>query len=94
MISKCNKRNSIFLCVIDSYSKNAWVVLLKGKAVITITKTFQKILDESNRHIAKSKGCKPYKIWVERVVNFTKDLGNHGYKKIINKCIPHNLSTQ
>lgn len=91
MISKYNKRNSIFLCVNDSYSKHAWVVLLKSKAVITMTKTFQKILDGSNRHIAKSKGCKPYKISVGKVVNFTIDQENHGYKKTINKCILHKV---
>ena len=39
----------------DIYSKSAWVVPLKDKKGITITKAFQEILDES--------GLKPSKIW-------------------------------
>ena len=36
-----------FYCVIDIYSKYAWVVSLKDKKGITISKAFQKVLDES-----------------------------------------------
>ena len=52
--------NEIFrflLCVIDIFSKYAWVILLKDKKGNTITNANQKILDESNR--------KPSKIWVD-----------------------------
>ena len=37
------------LCVIDIYSKYAWVVPLKDKKNITITNAFQNIFDESGR---------------------------------------------
>ena len=47
-----------FYCVIDIFSKHAWVIPLKDKKVITITNAFQKILKESNR--------KPNKIWVDK----------------------------
>ena len=39
----------LLLCVIDIYSKCAWVVPLKDKKGITITNAFQKILDESKQ---------------------------------------------
>ena len=45
---KCNKLIQFLLCFIDIYSEYAWVVRLKDKKGITITKDFQKILDESN----------------------------------------------
>ena len=40
--------NRLSLCVIDIYSKYAWVIPLKDKKGITITNAIQKILDESN----------------------------------------------
>ena len=58
LISKFNKRFRILSCVIDIYSKYAWVIPLKGKNGITITNALQKILDESQ--------CKPNKIWVDK----------------------------
>ena len=62
MISKFNKEFRFLLCVIDIYSKYAWVIPLKDKKGITITNAFQKILDESNR--------KPNKIWVDKGSEF------------------------
>ena len=56
-------------CVIDIFSKYAWVVPLKDKKVITITNAFQKILDDSNR--------KPNKIWVDKGSEFY----NNSFKK-------------
>ena len=56
LISKSNKGSRFLLCVIDNYSKYAWVIPLKDKKGITVTNAFQKILKESNR--------KPNKIWV------------------------------
>ena len=50
------------MCVIDIFSKYAWVVPLKDKKGITITNAFQKILKESNR--------KPNKIWVDKGSEF------------------------
>ena len=62
LISKFNKEFLCLLCVIEIYSRYAWVVPLGDKKVITITKTFQEILEESNR--------KPKKIWVDKVREF------------------------
>ena len=57
-ISKFNKRFRFLLCVIDIYSKYAWVIPVNDKKGIKITNAFQKILDESKR--------KPNKIWVDK----------------------------
>ena len=45
LISMFNKGLRFLLCVIDIFSKYAWVVPLKDKKSITITNAFQKILD-------------------------------------------------
>ena len=58
VISKFNKGFRFLLCVIDIYSKYAWVIPLKDKKVITITNAFQKILNESAR--------KPNNLWVDQ----------------------------
>ena len=62
LISKFNKEFAFLLCVVDIYSKYAWVVLLKEKQGITITNAFKRILVESNR--------KPNKIWVSKGSKF------------------------
>ena len=62
MISKFNKGFKFLLCLIDIYSKYAWVIPLKDKKVIIITNNFQKILDESS--------CKPNKIYVDKGSEF------------------------
>ena len=46
LISKFNKGFFFSLCVIDIFSKYAWVFPLKVKIEVTITNAFQKILDE------------------------------------------------
>ena len=58
LISKFNKGFRFLLCVIDIFSKSAWVVPLKDKKGITIVDAFQKILKESNRRANK--------IWVDK----------------------------
>ena len=63
LISKHNKGIRCLLCVIDLFSKYAWVVPLKDKKGVSIVNAFQNILDSSKR--------KPNKIWVEKEVNFT-----------------------
>ena len=50
------------LCIIDIFSKYAWVIPLKDKKRITITDAFQKILEESK--------CKQKKIWVDKRSEF------------------------
>ena len=58
LISKFNKGFRFLLCVIDIFSKYAWVFPLKDKKGITITEAFQRILDKSGRT--------PNKIWVDK----------------------------
>ena len=63
LISKFNKGIRFLLCVIDIFSKYAWVISLKDKRGITITNTFpKKNLVESDR--------KPTKIWVDKGSEF------------------------
>ena len=47
LISKRNKGIRYLLCVINLFSKYAWVVPLKDKKEVSIVNTFQKILDSS-----------------------------------------------
>ena len=66
LISKFNKGFRFLLCVIDIFSKYAWVVPLKDKKGITIINAFQKILNDSGRRQGQSKRRKPNKIWVDK----------------------------
>ena len=59
LISTYNKE---FILLINFYSKYAWVIPLKDKKDETITKVYQKVLDESGR--------KPNKIWVRKGSEF------------------------
>ena len=58
LISKYNKGIRHLLCVIDLFSKYAWVLPLKDKKEVTTVSAFQKILDNSKR--------KPSKIWTDQ----------------------------
>ena len=49
LISKFNKGFRFLFCVIDIFSKYAWVAPLKDKKGVTIINAFQKILDDSKR---------------------------------------------
>ena len=60
--SKFNKGFRFSLCVIDIFSKYAWVVPLKDKKGISIVNAFQKILEESDRKLNK--------IWVDKGSEF------------------------
>ena len=62
LISKHNKGVRFLLCVIDIFSKYAWVVPLKDKKGVSIVGAFQTILKQSDR--------KPNKIWVEKGSEF------------------------
>ena len=62
LISKFNKGARFLLFVIDIFSEYAWIVSLKDKKDITITNTFQQILDYSD--------CKPNKIRVNKDSEF------------------------
>ena len=69
LISRFNKGFRFLLCVINIFSKYAWVVPLKDKKVISIVNAFQKILYKSGR--------KPNKIWVDKGIEFQ----NNSFKK-------------
>ena len=60
LISKHNKGMRYLLCVIDLFSKYAWVVPLKDKKGVTIVNLFKSILGTSKR--------KPNKILVITVL--------------------------
>ena len=49
LVSKFNKGFRFLLCVIDIFSKYAWVVPLKNKKRVSIVNALQKILDDSKR---------------------------------------------
>ena len=62
LFSKFNKGFRFLLCVIDIFSKYAWVIPLKDKKGISIVNAFQKISKESNRN--------PNKIWFDKRMEF------------------------
>ena len=62
LLSKFNKGFRFLLCVIDIFSKYAWVIPLKDKKGVSIVNAFQIVLKESNR--------KPNKIWVDKGSEF------------------------
>ena len=55
LLSKYNKGIGFLLCVIDTFSKYAWVVPLKDKKGISIVKAFQSILKQSNSKRKRNK---------------------------------------
>ena len=63
LTSKFNKGFRFLLCVIDIFSKYAWVIPLKDKKGVSIVNAFQKILDMPKRR-------KPNKIWVDKGSEF------------------------
>ena len=73
-LSKKNKRIKYLLCVIDLYSKYAFVIPLKPKIGISIVNAFNKIIKQSNR--------KPNKIWV--------DQGGEVYNNVFEKWLSDN----
>ena len=74
LIGEFNKRFRFLLCVIDIYSKYAWVLSLKDQKGIAITQAFQNILDESGR--------KPNKMWVDKASEF--------YNRSMKSCLEDN----
>ena len=64
LLSKDNKGIRFLLCVIDIFSKYAWIIPLKDKKGISIVKAFQNILKQSNSN------RKPNKIWVDKGSEF------------------------
>ena len=62
LISKFNKGIRYLLCVIDLFSRHAWVIPLKNKKGDSIVEGFQSIFKNSDR--------KPNKIWVDHGSEF------------------------
>ena len=79
LLSKFNKRFGFLLCVIDIFSKYAWIIPLKDKKGRSIVNAFQKILNNLKRSKAEDKGRKPNKIWVGK--------GNEFYNNSFKKCL-------
>ena len=73
-LSRKNKGIKYLLCVIDLYSKYAFVIPLKDKKGISIPNAFDKIIKQYNR--------KPNKIWV--------DQGGEFYNNIFKKWLSDN----
>ena len=69
LLRKKNKGIKYLLCVIDLFSKYAFVVPLKDKKGISITNAFNKTIKQSNR--------KPNKIWVDQ----GREFYNHVFKR-------------
>ena len=79
LISKFNKGFRFLLCVIDIFSKCAWVVPLKDKKDVSIVNAFQKILGNSTELCSMElySDRKPNKIWVDKGSEFY----NSSFKK-------------
>ena len=63
-LSKYNRGIKYLLCVIDLFSKYAWVIPIKDKKGTSIVNALKKILSDSHR--------KPNKIWVNKGSEFYK----------------------
>ena len=69
LISKFNKGIKYLLCVIDLFSRHAWVAGIKDKKGVSIVNEFQSILTKSKR--------KPNKIWIDH----GSEVYNNSFKK-------------
>ena len=61
-LSKYNEGIKYLLCVIDLFSKYAWVIPIKDKKGTSIANAFKKTLSDSN--------IKPNKLWVDHGSEF------------------------
>ena len=75
LISKFNKGFRFLLYLLGIYSKYAWVIPLKDKKGIKITKAFQKTLNESKH--------KRNKMWVDKSSEYYKRLMKSRLVKIL-----------
>ena len=73
-LSSKNKNVKYLLCVIDVFTKYAWVKPLKDKKGKTVLNAFMEIVNESN--------CKPNKLWV--------DQGRKFYNKLMQEWLGNN----
>ena len=73
-LSSKNKNVKYLLCVIDVFTKYAWVKKVKDKKGKTVLNAFIEIVNESN--------CKPNKLWV--------DQGREFYNKLVQEWLDNN----
>ena len=73
-LSSKSRNVRCLLCVIDVFTKYAWVKPLKDKKCKTVLNTFITIVNESN--------CKPNKLWV--------DQGREFYTKLMQEWLGNN----
>ena len=78
LLSKFDKGIKHLLCVIDLFSKYAFVVPLKDKKEANIINAFQSILDKSGR--------KPNKIWVDQGSEFYNIIFKNGWRIMTLVC--------
>ena len=73
-ISKLHEGFRFLFCVIDIFSKYAWVAPLKDKKGVTIVRAFQKVLNESTHKpnkILVDNGSEFYNSFLRRWLNDT-----------------------
>ena len=75
LLGKFDKGFRFLLCVIDIFSKHAWVIPLKDKKGVSIVNGFQKIINASKR--------KPNKTWVDKGSEFYNNSLKNGYKIMV-----------
>ena len=73
-LSSKNKNVKYLLCVIDVFTKYAWVKPLKDKKGETVLNDFIEVINESNR--------KPNKLWVNQ--------GREFYNKLVQELLDNN----
>ena len=73
-LSSKNKNTKHLLCVINVFTKYAWVKSLKHKKGETVLNAFIEKVNESN--------CKPNKLWVDR--------GREFYDKLMQEWLDNN----
>ena len=77
-----NKNVKHLLCVIDVFTKYAWVKALKEKKAKPVLNAFIDVVNESN--------CKPNKLWVDRERELFNKLIQEWLKNDIFMYLTHN----
>ena len=73
LISKFSKGIRFLLCVVDIFSKYAWVIPLKDKKGVTTVDGFQEILDDSKRKPNKIRVDKGSKFYNRSMISLFQD---------------------
>ena len=94
MISKFNNGFRFLFCVIDIYSKYAWVIPLKGKKGSRINNAIKKRLYESNRKPKKICGDKDNEFYNRSMESFLQNndvemysMNNEGNSVVVERFI-------